>query len=133
VWDNCVRHVDVKGGVGEIAGKHHEYAEGAQAGTQRGTILHIQGHVQTTNTGKCSEKKYREMSRQKYREMFRQKIQGNVQTKIQGNVQKKIRYREMARQKIQENVQTNNTGKCTDKKYWEIFRQKYREMFRQKI
>jgi hypothetical protein len=76
VRDNGVRHVDVKGGVGEIAGKHDEYAEGAQAGTQRGTILTIQGCVQTTNTGKCSDKKYREM--------FRQKIQGNVQTKNTG-------------------------------------------------
>jgi hypothetical protein len=65
VWDNGVRHVDVKGGVGEIAGKHDEYAEGAQAGTQRGTILQI-----PVQGNECSD----------------QKIQGNVHIKIQGNV-----------------------------------------------
>ncbi len=98
--DNGVRHVDVKGGVREIAGKHHEYAEGAQAGTQRGTILQRQGHVQIQITGKCSDKNYREMFRQKYREMFRQKIQGNVSDK---------------KYQVQGNVQTTNTGKCQTK------------------
>jgi hypothetical protein len=52
-------------------------------------IQKIQGTVETKNTGKCSDKKYREI--------LRQKIQGNVQTKIQ------------------KNVQTKNTGKCSDK------------------
>ncbi len=91
MWDNGVRYVDVKCGVREIAGKHDEYAEGAQAGTQRGTILQIRGNVQTKNTGKCSDKK--------------EKTQGNVQTKNTGKCSEKNTGK----------CTDKNTGKCLDK------------------